>query len=169
MGRGDEWAAKETDAGNASAQFRYNNVPLDAYEYTRAAMSKGGFAFNPVYELKVRMDSLCADAKAGTPEADARLKSGFADLYSDLSKTAALWEQRDLRVVYHGVSLKQDLADAYAAEAHACVIDNSGDDKRVAATSLDQFARLSPETDVPGLIAQIDDSPRYIQMQPLGN
>jgi hypothetical protein len=165
----EQYRGNAPDAGNASAQFRYNNVPLDAYEYTRAAMSKGGFAFNPVYELKVRMDSLCADAKAGTPEADARLKSGFADLYSDLSKTAALWEQRDLRVVYHGVSLKQDLADAYAAEAHACVIDNSGDDKRVAATSLDQFARLSPETDVPGLIAQIDDSPRYIQMQPLGN
>jgi hypothetical protein len=165
----EQYRGNVPDAKDASAQFRYNNVPLDAYEYTRAAMSNGGFAFNPVYELKVRMDSLCSDAKAGTPEAEARLKSGLTNLYSDLSKTAALWEQRDLRVVYHGVSLKQDLANTYAAEAQACVIDNSGDDKQVAAISLDQFARRSPETDVPGLIAQIDDSPRYVQMQPLGN
>jgi hypothetical protein len=161
--------APDTKDANAGAQFRYNNVPLDAYEYTRAAMANGAFAFNPVYELKVSMRSLCADAKEGTPEAEARLKSGFASLYSDLSKTAALWEQRDLRVIYHGVSLKQDLADTYAAEEHACVIDNSGGDSRVAANSLDEFARRSPETNVPGLIAQIDDSPRYVGMQPLGN
>jgi hypothetical protein len=165
----EQYRGNAPDAKDASASFRYNDVPLDAYEYTRAAMANGAFAFNPVYELKVSMRALCRDAKEGTPEAEARLKSGFANLYSDLSKTTALWEQRDLRVLYHGVSLKQDLADAYAAEEHACVIGNPGSDGHVAASSLDQFARRSPETDVPGLIAQIDDSPRYVGMQPLGN
>lgn len=161
-------------AANGTAQFRYNNAPLDLYEYTRAAMSKGDFAFNPVYELEVSMESLCRDANAGTPDADARLKSGFASLYADLSKAAALWEQRDLRVIYHGVSLKQDLADTYAAETKACVISKpaggkSGNDEQAAAVSLDQFARRSPETDVPTLIAQIDDAPRFVAMQPVGN
>lgn len=165
----EQYRGNAPDAKDASASFRYNDVPLDAYEYTRAAMANGAFAFNPVYELKVSMRALCRDAKEGTPEAEARLKSGFANLYSDLSKTTALWEQRDLRVLYHGVSLKQDLADAYAAEEHACVIGNPGSDGHVAASSLDQFARRSPETDVPALIAQIDDSPRYVGMQPLGN
>ena len=45
--------------------FRYNNVPVDFYEYTRASMSNGGFAFNPVYEIEVTMGSLCREAKAG--------------------------------------------------------------------------------------------------------
>ena len=152
---------------NGSAQFRYNDVPLDAYEYTRAAMSNGKFAFNPVYELEVSMGSLCRDAREGTPEAEARVKAGFTSLYADLSKAAAQWEQRDLRLVYHGVSLKETLADTYAAGEQACVL--GAGDKQVAAISLDQLARRSPETDVPTLISQIDDSPRAIGMQPVGN
>ena len=53
---------------DASAQFRYNNVPLDAYEYTRAAMANGAFAFNPVYELKVSMDRCAAMPRRGRPK-----------------------------------------------------------------------------------------------------
>ena len=165
----EQYRGNVPDAKDGSAQFRYNNVPLDAYEYTRAAMSNGGFAYNPVYELEVSMDSLCRAAREGTPEAEARMKSGFANLYTDLSKAAALWEQRDLRVVYHGVSLKQNLADTYAAEEQACVTGNSADDKSADASLLDQFARRSPETDVAGLISQIDDSTRFVAMQPVGN
>lgn len=160
--------APDAKDGKPNAQFRYNNVPLDFYEYTRASMSNGGFAFNPVYELEVTMGSLCHDAKEGTPDADARVASGFANLYSDLSKIAALWQQRDLRVVYHGSSLKQTLADTYAAEEQACVIDNSGDGERIAASPLDQFAHRSPETDVQKLIAQIDDSTPFSGMRPVG-
>ena len=160
--------APDAKDDNPNTQFRYNNVPLDFYEYTRASMSNGGFAFNPVYELEVTMGSLCRDAKEGTPEADARVKSGFANLYADLSKIAALWEQRDLRVVYHGSSLKETLADTYAAEEHACVIDNSGDGGRIAGSPLDQFVRRSPKADVLRLIAQIDESGPFAGMRPVG-
>ncbi len=163
--RGNAPDAKDDDP---NAQFRYNNVPLDLYEYARASMSNGGFAFNPVYELEVTMGSLCRDAKEGTTEADARVKSGFANLYADLSKIAALWEQRDLRVVYHGSSLKKTLADTYAAEEHACVIDNSGDGGRIAGSPVDQFVRRLLETDVQRLIAQIDESAPFAGMRPVG-
>src|SRR5262249_11884411 len=131
--------------GDPNAQFRYNNVPLDLYEYARASMSNGGFAFNPVYELEVTMGSLCRDARDGTREADARIKSGLAALYADLSKMAALWKQRDLRVVYHGNSLKQTLAETYAAQERACVIADSVDGRLTAGSPLDQFMRRSPE------------------------
>jgi hypothetical protein len=161
--RGNAPDAKADDPGT---QFRYNNVPLDLYEYARASMSNGSFAFNPVYELEVTMGSLCRDAKAGTKEADARVKSGFATLYADLSKISSLWAQRDLRVVYHGSSLKQTLADIYTAEEQACVIDNPGDGGRIAPP--DPFMRRPPETDVQRLIAQIDESTPFAGMRPVG-
>ncbi|HWU26553.1 MAG TPA: hypothetical protein VN154_09150 [Rhizomicrobium sp.] len=163
--RGNAPDAKESDP---NTQFRYNNVPLDLYEYARASMSNGGFAFNPVYELEVTMGSLCRDAKAGTKEADARVKSGFANLYADLSKVSALWVQRDLRVVFHGGSLKQTLADTYAAEERACVYDTPGDGEQVAGNPLDQFVRSSPDTDLQRLIVQIDESAPSAGMRPVG-
>ncbi|MGD0142902.1 MAG: hypothetical protein ABSC92_07070 [Rhizomicrobium sp.] len=163
--RGNAPDAKDGDAGT---QFRYNNVPLDLYEYARASMSNGGFAFNPVYELEVAMGTLCRDAKVGTRDSNARVKVGFADLYADLSKASALWEQHDLRVVYHGSSLKQALADAYIAEEQACVMDNSGADRRIAQSLPDQFNHRSPETDVQGLIAQINESRPFVGMRPVG-
>jgi hypothetical protein len=160
--------APDAQAGNSNTQFRYNNVPLDLYEYARASMSNGGFAFNPVYELEFTMGSLCRDAKEGTKEADARVKSGFANLYTDLSKISALWEQHDLRVVYHGSSLKQTLADIYAAEEHACVIDTSASGGQIAGNPLDQFVRSSPETDPQRLIVQINESIAFAEMRPVG-
>jgi hypothetical protein len=152
--------------GDPASQFRYNNVPLDLYEYARASLSKGGFAFNPVYELEVTMGSLCRDAKEGTKESGARVESGFANLYSDLSTISALWERRDLRVVYHGSSLKQALADIYAEEEQSCVIDNPGGG--IAQTMPEQFMHHSPETDVQGLIAQMNESAPFAGMRPVG-
>ena len=151
-----------------NTQFRYNNVPLDLYEYARASMSNGGFAFNPVYELEVTLGSLCRDAKEGTPVADARAKNSLATLYADLSKNAALWKQRDLRVVYHGISLKETLAETYAAEENACVVANSGDGRPTGRSPLDRIVRRSPETNVQTLIAQIDDSAPFAGMRPVG-
>jgi hypothetical protein len=160
--------APDAKDGDRSTQFRYNNVPLDLYEYARASMSNGGFGFNPVYELEFTMGSLCRDAKVGTAEADARVQSGLANLYADLSKIAALWEQRDLRVVFHGSSLKKTLADTYIAQEQACVFDNSGDRGKVAARSLDQLVHGSPDTDIQRLIAQIDESAPFAGMRPVG-
>lgn len=155
-------------AAGSNLAFRYNNVPLDLYEYTRAAMSKGGFAFNPVYEIEVRMSSLCQDAKDDSPEAKARVANGFAGLYADLSHDVTLWQQRDLRVTYHGVSLKQTLNDTYAAEEEACIAANAGDSKQASKNPLDPFVRRSPQTDPQRLIAEINDSAPFSGMRPVG-
>jgi hypothetical protein len=162
--RGNVADAKDDET---SPRYRYNNASLNLYEYTRAAMSKGGFAYNPVYEIQVTMGSLCDDAKDGTRDADARVESGFATLYADLSKISDLWKQRDLRVVYHGSSLRQTLAETYAAERQACVI--AADGRRNAKYPLEQFVRRSPDTDVQRLISQMDDAAGFVGMQPVGN
>jgi hypothetical protein len=165
--RGNAPDTKEGATGNArSAQYRYNNAPLDFYEYVRAAMSKGGYAFNPVYEIEATMGSLCQDAKAGTADADARVKAGLATLHADLAKATAQWAQRDLRVVYNGVSLKQSLAETYAAEEQACVEPAGG--AQLATSAFDRFERASPETDVAMLIARIDDNTPFAGMRPVG-
>ena len=157
--------------GSRAAQYRYNNVSLGFYEYVRAAMSNGGFAFNPVYELEVTMGAVCGDAKAGTKEADARVKSALAVLYADLSTMETQWKARDLRVVYHGPSFKSTLADTYAAEAHACTMAKPGDSAAdaTAASAFDRFADGPAETNVSGLITKIDDDAPLPPMRPVGN
>ncbi len=162
--RGNLTDAKSDDP---NPQFRYNNASLNLYEYTRAAMSKGGFAFNPVYEIQVTMGSLCNDAKDGSRDADARVKEGLATLYADLSKVSDEWRQRDLRVVYHGSSLRQTLTDTYAAERQACVV--TADGNKNAQYPLEKFVSRSPDADVASLISQIDDAAGFVKMQPVGN
>ncbi len=130
-------------------------------------MSKGGFAFNPVYEIQVTMGSLCNDAKDGSRDADARVKEGLATLYADLSKVSDEWRQRDLRVVYHGSSLRQTLTDTYAAERQACVV--TADGNKNAQYPLEKFVSRSPDADVASLISQIDDAAGFVKMQPVGN
>jgi hypothetical protein len=158
--------APDAKGGARDEQYRYNNAPLDFYEYVRAAMSKGGYAFNPIYEIEATMGSLCRDARAGTADADARVKAGLAALHADLAKATAQWAARDLRVVYTGPSLKQSLAETYAAEEQACV--KSGDGAQLATSAFDRFERASPETDVAMLIARIDDNLPFSGMRPVG-
>ncbi len=45
------------------ARFAYNNAALGLFEYARASMSAGNFAFNPAYELQVSMQALCHEVK----------------------------------------------------------------------------------------------------------
>jgi hypothetical protein len=151
-----------------SPQFRYNSATLDIYEYTRAAMSNGGFAYNPVYEIEVTMGSICREARGGTREADGRVRNGFAALYYDLSKVSDQWRQRDLRVVYHGNSLKTALAETYAAQEQACAPVDAGEGRRKAENPLAQFVRRSPEIDVQRLIAQFDETAPFVGMPPVG-
>jgi hypothetical protein len=160
--------APDAKGDDPNTLFRYNNVSLDLYEFARASMSNGSFAFNPVYELKVTMGSLCRDASDRTREAKARVKNGLATLHADLAKMAALWEQRDLRVVYHGSSLKQTLAETYAAQERACMIANSSNATSAAISPLEQFVRRAPEADIRRLIAQIDDAAPFAGMRPVG-
>jgi hypothetical protein len=159
--------APTADGDDPAKQFRYNNVALDLYEYARASMSNGAFAFNPVYELEVSMGSLCRDAQDGTRKAKERVRNGLATLYSDLSNDVALWQQRDLRVVYHGISLKQTLNETYAAQQRACRLTTSADSEPPE-NPLDKFVQRSPETDPQRLIAQINDHAPFSGMRPVG-
>jgi hypothetical protein len=43
------------------ARFKYNGTSLGFYEYVRVAVSGGRMTFNPVYELKATMQTLCND------------------------------------------------------------------------------------------------------------
>src|SRR3954463_2174647 len=58
--RGNGPAAK---GDGPNARFAYNNASLGLFEYARASMSGGNFAFNPAYELQVTMQSLCHEIK----------------------------------------------------------------------------------------------------------
>jgi hypothetical protein len=149
-----------------NAQFRYNNAPLDLFEFVRASMSNGSFDLNPVYELEATVATLCSDAKGGTAASGARFTNGFAALYADLSKMVELWKQGDLRIVYHGYSLKETLNDAFATEERACGATSTGVAGQIA--DLFQAARRLPQTDVQGLIAQMDDFRMFAEMRPVG-
>ena len=150
------------------AQFRYNTIPLGLFEYARASMSGGGFAFNPVYELKATLGTLCHETQLGSQASVARVQSGFAKLYRDLSEMVALWEKRDLRIAYDGRSLKETLGEIYADEAQACSMSYADNQGRLTVASLDQIAGGAPETDVRTLIAGINDAAPFAGMRPVG-
>jgi hypothetical protein len=158
--------------GNAAGDgvhpaYRYNETSLNLYEYTRASMSRGQYAFNPVYELQVSMRTLCRDAADRSRDADERVEQGVATLYADLSQTVAAWQQKDLRVVYNGLTLKDALTDAYTAQDRACAVANAAN--KDGASPLDRFMHRSPQTDVQGLIAGIVEPASFSRMQPVGN
>jgi len=156
--------ASDADKAGSEAQFRYNNASLNLYQYARASMSQGGFAYNPVYELQISMNALCRDAIGGTRGSDARIESGVASLYADLSQTIDAWKERDLRVVYNGSTLRDALTDAYVSQNRACA-KSAGS---VVTSPLDQYMHRSPETDVQRLIAEIVEPASFAQMKPVG-
>lgn len=156
----------DAEGDDPNTQFRYNGASLNLYEYARASMSRGAFAFNPVYELQVSMRALCRDAAGKTQGADAHIVKDVATLYADLSQMVAAWERHDHRVVYHGLSLKDALAETYAAQDRACIASGSSD--KEGTSPLDRVMRRSPETDVQRLIAQIVEPASFAEMQPVG-
>ena len=142
-----------------NARFQYQGVELGMYEYVRVVISGGSPTYNPIYELRSGMRSLCNDIKDrvlsvdlaikdgidkkpepthlpdniytannpeweayASPSRDARLKAAFAQLYIDLQKMVFLYNQRDPRIVYDGLFLKQDLQKIYGQEAAACSV-----------------------------------------------
>ena len=63
----------------AKARFLYNGEELGFYEYVRVAVSGGRMDFNPVYELKATMKTLCNDLKDRAQYVDLDLKDGIAN------------------------------------------------------------------------------------------
>ena len=158
---------RDANADGPGAQFLYNGIPLGLFEYARASMSRGGFAFNPIYELKATLISVCEDARDVRPGAMARTQSALAKLRDDLTADIALWEKRDLRVVYDGRSLKETLWDIYSGGVQACRMSLAEKDGPVF-TSLDQIASRAPATDVRGLITSMSDAAPFSGMRPVG-
>ena len=155
------------NADGPGAKFVYNGIPLGLFEYARAAMSKGGFAFNPVYEMKASMVSICHDAQEQTPESMVHAQNTLANLRHDLSDMISLWEKRDLRIVYDGRSLKETLWTIYSDGVQACAMRYAGQGQPVL-TSLDQFATRSPATDIRALIWGMNDMAPFAGMRPIG-
>jgi len=60
------------------ARFTYNGQELGFYEYVRVAVSGGKMDFNPVYELKATMGTLCNDLKDRAQYVDLAFADGVA-------------------------------------------------------------------------------------------
>ena len=155
------------NADGPGAQFVYNGIRLGLFEYARASMSNGGFAFNPVYELKASMVSICHDAREQTATALVHAQNTLSTLRHDLQEMIALWEKRDLRIVYDGRSLKETLWSIYSDGVQACTMRNPGQGQALL-TSLDQFAARSPATDIRGLITDMSETAPFAGMRPVG-
>ena len=56
------------------ARFFYNGVELGFYEYARVAVSGGKSTFNPIYELKATMKTLCNDLNDRAQYVDLAIK-----------------------------------------------------------------------------------------------
>jgi hypothetical protein len=59
------------------ARFRYNDVELGFYEYVRVAVSGGKSSYNPVYELRSTMRTLCNDLKDRALFVNLAIKDGI--------------------------------------------------------------------------------------------
>lgn len=59
------------------ARYKYNGQDLGFYEYVRVAVSGGKMDFNPVYELKVTMQTLCNDLGDRAQFVDQAIAEGF--------------------------------------------------------------------------------------------
>ncbi|MGZ6021773.1 MAG: hypothetical protein ACXWLQ_04110 [Rhizomicrobium sp.] len=63
----------------AKARFRYDGDELGFYEYVRVAVSGGRMDFNPVYELKATMKTLCNDLNDRAQYVDLDIKDGVVN------------------------------------------------------------------------------------------
>jgi len=75
-----------------------------------------------------------------TPARDARLRAAFVQFHRDLAGMIQLWLQRDPRIVYDGLFLKDDLLRAYDAENRRCTITYLTSDKHPAPLSFDDIS-----------------------------
>jgi len=60
------------------ARFLYNGAELGFYEYVRVAVSGGKMSFNPIYELKATMKTLCNDLNDRAQYVDLDIKDGIS-------------------------------------------------------------------------------------------
>ncbi len=59
------------------ARFKYNGAELGFYEYVRVAVSGGKMTYNPIYELKATMGTLCNDLNDRAQYVDQAIQEDF--------------------------------------------------------------------------------------------
>jgi hypothetical protein len=107
----------------AKARFVYNGNELGFYEYVRVAVSGGRMDFNPVYELKATMKTLCNDLNDRAQYVDLDIKDGISvkphpDRLPDniYGSSNVEWEtystpSRDARIKAAFIQFYKDLAE----------------------------------------------------------
>jgi hypothetical protein len=105
------------------AHFVYNGVELGFYEYVRVAVSGGRSTFNPIYELKATMKTLCNDLNDRAQYVDLAIKDRVStwphparlpdNIYGSDSEE---WEtystpSRDARIKAAAVQFYKDLSE----------------------------------------------------------
>ncbi|MEI9884952.1 MAG: hypothetical protein WDN08_00395 [Rhizomicrobium sp.] len=105
------------------AHYLYNGEELGFYEYVRVAVSGGRMDFNPVYELKATMTTLCNDLHDRAQYVDLDMKDGISTkphperLPDNIYGSENLeWEtystpSRDARIKAAFVQFYKDMAD----------------------------------------------------------
>lgn len=75
-----QYAGTEPNPSNdvKTARFVYNGAELGFYEYVRVAVSGGKMTFNPIYELKATMKTLCNDLNDRAQYVDLDIKDGIS-------------------------------------------------------------------------------------------
>ena len=106
-----------------AARFFYNGAELGFYEYVRVAVSGGKMSFNPIYELKATMKTLCNDLNDRAQYVDLDIKDGISvknhpgrlpdNIYGSDDKE---WEEystpsRDARIKTAFAQFYKDLAE----------------------------------------------------------
>ena len=71
--------AATANGDGPDARFEYNNASLGLFEFARASMSGGNFAFNPGYELQVTMQSLCHEINERALHVNSAQAMGIVD------------------------------------------------------------------------------------------
>jgi hypothetical protein len=66
-----------THGDGDNARFQYKGVELGLYEYVRVAISDGSPTYNPVYELRSSMRSLCNDIRDRALAVDLAVQDGI--------------------------------------------------------------------------------------------
>jgi hypothetical protein len=107
---------------DGQGHFAYDGVPLGFYEYVRAAVSGGRTDYNPVYELRATMKTLCNDLNDRAQAVQQAVANGIAakphpgalppDIYSsgDGEWEAYATPARDARLRAAFVQFRRDLA-----------------------------------------------------------
>ena len=105
------------------AKYVYNGTALGFYEYARVAISGGKMDFNPIYELKVTMQTLCNDLGDRAQFVDQAVSEGYPNkehpgrlpdnIYGSSNND---WEQystpsRDARIKTAAVQFYKDMQE----------------------------------------------------------